>query len=73
MPSSHWQVKASAPGRLELADSRLLQFQCQLVITQTSLIGSILSNILLVLGMSFFVGGLRYCEQQPLQALFSLP
>jgi len=33
------------------------------VIVQTSLIGSILSNLLLVLGMCFFFGGLRRREQ----------
>jgi Ca2+:H+ antiporter len=33
------------------------------VIVQTSLIGSILSNLLLVLGMCFFFGGLRRPEQ----------
>ncbi|KAL2270820.1 hypothetical protein VTJ83DRAFT_191 [Remersonia thermophila] len=32
-------------------------------IVQAALLGSILSNLLLVLGMSFFVGGLRYREQ----------
>lgn len=30
---------------------------------QSSLLGSILSNLLLVLGMCFFAGGLRYSEQ----------
>jgi len=30
---------------------------------QSSLVGSILSNILLVLGMCFFAGGVRYAEQ----------
>ena len=30
---------------------------------QASLLGSILSNLLLVLGMCFFAGGLRYHEQ----------
>ena len=34
-----------------------------MVIVQTSLIGSILSNLLLVLGMCFFFGGLRRQEQ----------
>jgi Ca2+:H+ antiporter len=33
------------------------------VIVKTSLIGSILSNLLLVMGMSFFFGGLRRIEQ----------
>ena len=35
----------------------------QVVIVKTSLIGSILSNLLLVMGMSFFFGGLRRTEQ----------
>lgn len=35
----------------------------EVVIVQTSLIGSILSNLLLVLGMCFFCGGLRRQEQ----------
>jgi Ca2+:H+ antiporter len=34
-----------------------------IVVVQTSLIGSILSNLLLVLGMCFFFGGLRRREQ----------
>lgn len=38
-------------------------FQDQYLIVQTSLIGSILSNLLLVLGMSFFLGGINRIEQ----------
>ncbi|KAI6116866.1 Calcium/proton exchanger [Pisolithus croceorrhizus] len=37
--------------------------KCELQIVQSSLIGSILSNLLLVLGMCFFAGGLRFSEQ----------
>ncbi|KAF8071716.1 calcium/proton exchanger [Lyophyllum atratum] len=37
--------------------------QCELRVVQASLIGSILSNLLLVLGMCFFAGGLKYSEQ----------
>ncbi|KAG2337806.1 calcium/proton exchanger [Suillus weaverae] len=37
--------------------------KCQLTIVQSSLVGSILSDILLVLGMCFFAGGLRFSEQ----------
>jgi len=33
-------------------------------VVQASLIGSVFSNLLLVLGMCFFVGGLKYDEQQ---------
>ncbi|KAG9232865.1 Sodium/calcium exchanger protein-domain-containing protein [Amylocarpus encephaloides] len=35
----------------------------EITVVQTSLIGSVLSNLLLVLGMSFFFGGLRRPEQ----------
>jgi Ca2+:H+ antiporter len=35
----------------------------EIVVVQTSLIGSILSNLLLVMGMCFFFGGLRRKEQ----------
>ncbi|KAJ7152024.1 calcium/proton exchanger [Mycena filopes] len=36
---------------------------CELGIVQSSLIGSMLSNLLLVLGMSCLVGGVKYSEQ----------
>jgi Ca2+:H+ antiporter len=32
-------------------------------IVQAAILGSILSNLLLILGMAFFLGGLRYREQ----------
>lgn len=35
----------------------------QIRVVQASMLGSILSNILLVLGCCFFIGGLRYSEQ----------
>lgn len=35
----------------------------QIRVVQASMLGSILSNILLVLGCCFFVGGLRFSEQ----------
>ncbi|OIW32056.1 Calcium/proton exchanger [Coniochaeta ligniaria NRRL 30616] len=41
----------------------LTQKDPKVIIVQTSLIGSILSNLLLVLGMCFFFGGLRRQEQ----------
>ncbi|KAF8149859.1 Sodium/calcium exchanger protein-domain-containing protein [Crassisporium funariophilum] len=37
--------------------------KCQLRIVQASLVGSVLSNLLLVLGMCFFAGGVKYSEQ----------
>lgn len=41
----------------------LTQKPAKVIIVQTSLIGSILSNLLLVMGMCFFFGGLRRQEQ----------
>lgn len=43
--------------------SLLALFKHEIVIVQTSLIGSILSNLLLVLGMAFFLGGINRIEQ----------
>ncbi|KAL6299872.1 calcium/proton exchanger [Sparassis latifolia] len=37
--------------------------KCELQVVQSSLVGSILSNLLLVLGMCFFAGGMRFSEQ----------
>jgi calcium/proton exchanger cax len=37
--------------------------QNEIRIVQASLLGSILANLLLILGMSFLLGGLRYREQ----------
>ncbi|KAI1797224.1 Sodium/calcium exchanger protein-domain-containing protein [Ganoderma leucocontextum] len=37
--------------------------KCELRVVQSSLIGSMLSKLLLVLGMCFFAGGLRFSEQ----------
>lgn len=37
--------------------------QNQIGIVQASLIGSILANLLLILGMCFLFGGLRFQEQ----------
>lgn len=37
--------------------------QNEIRIVQASLLGSILANLLLILGMCFFLGGLRYREQ----------
>lgn len=48
---------------LIVAVMALTQKPAKVVIVQTSLIGSILSNLLLVMGMCFFFGGLRRQEQ----------
>lgn len=57
-------LNATLGNAVELIVAILALVQCELVITQTSLIGSILSNLLLVLGMCFFVGGIRFKEQE---------
>ncbi|KAF9046923.1 calcium/proton exchanger [Hymenopellis radicata] len=50
-----------------LSESNITQIialiKCELQIVQSSLVGSILSNLLLVLGMCFFAGGIKFQEQ----------
>lgn len=48
---------------VELIVAIIALVEGKIVIVQTSLIGSILSNLLLVMGMCFFFGGLRRQEQ----------
>ena len=48
---------------VELIVSIIALFANEIVIVQTSLIGSMLSNLLLVLGMCFFFGGVNRMEQ----------
>ncbi|KHN98892.1 Sodium/calcium exchanger membrane region [Metarhizium album ARSEF 1941] len=43
----------------------------QIRIVQASLLGSILANLLLILGMGFFLGGLRFREQTAFHASFN--
>jgi len=38
-------------------------YQNEIRIVQASLLGSILANLLLILGMCFLIGGLRFREQ----------
>jgi len=56
-------LNASFGNAVELIVSIIALFQNQFLIVQTSLIGSILSNLLLVLGMAFFLGGWNRIEQ----------
>lgn len=53
----------SASNAVELIVSIIALLQGQITIVQTSLIGSILSNLLLVMGMCFFFGGLNRVGQ----------
>ncbi|PWN23948.1 calcium/proton exchanger [Microstroma glucosiphilum] len=55
-------LNATFGNAVELIVGVVALFQGQLRIVQTSLIGSILSNILLVLGMSFAFGGVHFTE-----------
>ncbi|KAL9615925.1 MAG: hypothetical protein Q9204_008640 [Flavoplaca sp. TL-2023a] len=56
-------LNATFGNAVELIVSILALTQGKVDIVQESLIGSILSNLLLVLGMSFFLGGLNRIEQ----------
>ncbi|KAF9450331.1 calcium/proton exchanger [Macrolepiota fuliginosa MF-IS2] len=56
-------LNATLGNAVELIVAIIALAKCQLRIVQSSLVGSILSNLLLVLGMCFFAGGLKYSEQ----------
>ncbi|KAJ7637708.1 Sodium/calcium exchanger protein-domain-containing protein [Mycena polygramma] len=56
-------LNATLGNAVELIVAIIALLKCQLGIVQSSLIGSILSNLLLVLGMCFFAGGIKYSEQ----------
>ncbi|EKV11329.1 Calcium ion transporter Vcx1, putative [Penicillium digitatum PHI26] len=56
-------MNATFGNAVELIVSIIALKQNQIRVVQASMLGSILSNILLVLGCCFFVGGLRYREQ----------
>jgi Ca2+:H+ antiporter len=53
-------LNASFGNAVELIVSVIALQKGYIKLVQTSLLGSILSNMLLVLGMSFFLGGLRF-------------
>ncbi|KAK3390386.1 Sodium/calcium exchanger protein-domain-containing protein [Podospora didyma] len=56
-------LNATFGNAVELIVAVIALIHNEVVIVQTSLIGSILSNLLLVLGMCFFCGGLNRQEQ----------
>lgn len=61
-----WNMAKLTPASsnaVELIVAIIALAKNEVVIVQTSLIGSILSNLLLVMGMCFFFGGLRRQEQ----------
>lgn len=57
-------LNATFGNAVELIVSLIALFKNEYVIVQTSLIGSILSNLLLVMGMCFFLGGVNRIDQQ---------
>lgn len=56
-------LNASFGNAVELIVSIIALAQKKILIVQTSLVGSMLSNLLLVLGMCFFFGGINRREQ----------
>ncbi|OWP04194.1 hypothetical protein B2J93_673 [Marssonina coronariae] len=56
-------LNASFGNAVEMIVAIIALAKKEVIVVQTSLIGSILSNLLLVMGMCFFFGGLRREEQ----------
>jgi Ca2+:H+ antiporter len=56
-------INATFGNVTELIIAIFLILEQQIEVVKASLTGSILGNLLLVLGVSFFVGGVRYTEQ----------
>ncbi|KAI0925980.1 hypothetical protein AcW1_008265 [Taiwanofungus camphoratus] len=56
-------LNATLGNAVELIVAIIALVKCELQVLQSSLVGSILSNLLLVLGMCFFAGGLKFSEQ----------
>ncbi|KAN0113962.1 calcium/proton exchanger [Russula decolorans] len=56
-------LNATLGNAVELIVAIIALVKCELAVLQLSLVGSILSNLLLVLGMCFLAGGTRFSEQ----------
>lgn len=56
-------INATFGNAVELIVAIIALIKNEIVVVQTSLVGSILSNLLLVMGFCFFFGGLRRTEQ----------
>ncbi|KAI0926131.1 hypothetical protein AcV5_008669 [Taiwanofungus camphoratus] len=56
-------LNASMSNIVELVVAIIALRKCELRVVQSSLIGSMLSKLLLILGMCFFAGGIRFSEQ----------
>ncbi|KAM5530997.1 hypothetical protein V8D89_015324 [Ganoderma adspersum] len=56
-------LNSSLSNIVELVIATTALHKCELRVVQSSLIGAMLSKLLLVLGMCFFAGGIRFSEQ----------
>ncbi|KAJ3574178.1 hypothetical protein NP233_g1936 [Leucocoprinus birnbaumii] len=56
-------LNASLSNMVEIVISISALRRCELSVVQSALVGSIMSKLLLVLGLCFFAGGLRFTEQ----------
>ncbi|KAH9935257.1 Sodium/calcium exchanger protein-domain-containing protein [Amylocystis lapponica] len=56
-------LNASMSNIVELVVAIIALKECELRVVQSSLIGSMLSKLLLILGMCFFAGGTRFSQQ----------
>ncbi|TBU32650.1 Sodium/calcium exchanger protein-domain-containing protein [Dichomitus squalens] len=56
-------LNSSLSNIVELVVAIIALRKCELRVVQSSLIGGMLSKLLLVLGMCFFAGGIRFSEQ----------
>lgn len=67
-------LNATLGNVVELIVAGIALAQCDLDLVQSSLLGGLLSNLLLVLGMAFVVGGYRFHQQefQPIVAQLNL-
>ncbi|KAF8154734.1 Sodium/calcium exchanger protein-domain-containing protein [Crassisporium funariophilum] len=57
-------LNASLGNLIEMIISGIALRQCELEVVQSALLGGLLSNLLLVLGSAFIVGGFRFNQQQ---------
>lgn len=56
-------INATLGNVVELIVAIIALVKCEIAVVQSSLIGSILSNLLLVLGCCFIAGGFKFSEQ----------
>lgn len=56
-------LNATLGNLTELVIAGICLARCELALVQSSLLGGLLSNLLLVLGMAFVVGGVKYPQQ----------